>query len=301
MKVRLLGLGAVGAPIAVRLSACCDFAILLTPDRYERYSAEGCTVNGRRYDFPVAEAGEDDVDLIIVACKNNDLSSALDLIGSHTGHDTVLMSLLNGIDSERVLGERFGSEHVIYSFITNLSSVRQGRSIDCFSPRGGLILFNEKDGQPSSRVKRIASLFDRAGIWYEVSDSIIHDIWWKFGFNICINSLSAIMGLDYSQMNGNEAFYRLVRMLWREIRTVAAAEGVCLSADDEQQCLSVIAAMAGPGKTSMLQDVEAGRATENRYFAGCLSSLGKKHSIPTPLSDFLFTEVEAKEHAAEYE
>ena len=54
MKVRLLGLGAVGAPIAVRLAGVCDFAILLSPDRVARYWKDGCTVNGRRYDFPMS-------------------------------------------------------------------------------------------------------------------------------------------------------------------------------------------------------------------------------------------------------
>ena len=128
MVVRLLGLGAVGAPLAVRLAPVSSFGILLSQDRVAKYEAEGCTVNGVRYDFPVITEKES-ADLIIIACKNTDLSDALDTIAPHVGENTCLMSLLNGIESERVLSERFSPSNVIYSFITNLSSVREGRKM----------------------------------------------------------------------------------------------------------------------------------------------------------------------------
>lgn len=297
MKVRLLGLGAVGAPLAIRLDPVCDFAVLLSEDRIPRYRAQGTTVNGVRHDFRIADGNEDDVDLIILACKNTDLTAALPLVDRHAGAGTALMSLLNGIDSERVLEERYGEGRVIYSFITNLSSVRQGREIDLFSPRGGLIRFNEKDSVPVQRTLAVDELFTQAGIWHELSSDIIHDIWWKFAFNICINSLSAVMGLDYGMMNGNVPFYRLVRMLYSEIRRVAAAEGVRLDDGDEERCFTVLAGMDGVGKTSMLQDLEAGRQTENRYFAGTLGALARAHSIPVPITDFVFNLVAAAEEA----
>ncbi len=297
MKVRLLGLGAVGAPIAVRLAGVCDFAILLSPDRVARYWKDGCTVNGHRYDFPVTDQDEDDVDLIIVACKNNDLAAALDEIAPHVGADTTIMSLLNGIESENVLASRFGQDRLVWSYITNLSSVRDGRTIDCFSPKGGLIRFNEREGVRTARIDTIAHLFDEAGIWYEVSDDIIHDMWWKFAFNIAVNSLSAVMGLDYARMNRGGAFHRLLRMVWREVRQVAAAEGVVLGERDEEMCLRVLSNMDGPGRTSMLQDVDAGRVTENRFFAGSIGAIARRHGIATPLCDFLYTQVETVEEA----
>ena len=158
---------------------------------------------------------------------------------------------------------------------------------------GGQIIFNERDSRVTDRIRAIAGLFDRAGIWYEISSDILHDMWWKFAFNIIVNSLSAVMRLDYSQMNDNNAFRRLVRMLYHEIRAVALSEGIRLTVDDEERCFAVLGSMNGRGKTSMLQDVEAGRETENRFFAGSLSALGKKHSLPTPLCDMLYTMVEA--------
>ena len=55
--------------------------------------------------------------------------------------------------------------------------------------------------------------------------------------------------------------------------------------------------MDGPGKTSMLQDIEAHRVSENRYFSLSLSDMGRRHSIATPLCDFLYQLVEAKSDA----
>lgn len=298
MKVRLLGLGAVGAPLAVKLAPVCDFAILLDEARQASYRQEGRIVNGKRHDFPIAVDAEDDVDLVILACKNQDLPVAMDVITPHVGHDTVIMSLLNGIDSEERLSARFGREKVVWSFITNLSSVREGSSIDCFSPRGGQVIFNEHDSVISPRIQAIAALFDQAGIWYSVSDDIIHDIWWKWSLNICINSLSAVMHLDYHQMNHSPSFIRAFRMIYHEVRAVAHAEGVALGPEDEERVLRVLARMDGAGRTSMLQDIEAGRETENRFMALHLSTLGKRHAVATPLVDFLGVLVEVSSNAA---
>ena len=62
-------------------------------------------------------------------------------------------------------------------------------------------------------------------------------------------------------------------------------------------CLRVLSNMDGPGRTSMLQDVDAGRVTENRFFAGSIVALARRHDIATPLCGFLYTQVETVEEA----
>lgn len=299
-KVRLLGLGAVGAPIAVALEGIGDFAILLDEGRVRRYEEDGCTVNGVRHDFAI-DRTDTPADLVIIACKNNDLAEALDTIAPHVGEETAIMSLLNGIESEEVLASRFGWGHMVHSFITGLSSVREGRSIDCFSPGGGIVVFNERGGGRSGRIDAIAQLFDRAGIRYEIPEDIIHEMWWKFAFNVCINTLSAIMDLDYSQMNGNADFQRLVRMMAKEIAPVARAEGVAFTASDEEKFFRILAQLDGNGRTSMLQDIDAGRETENRFLAQSLTALARRHGIATPCCDFAAAMVEARSHARKAE
>ncbi len=297
MKVRLLGPGAVGAPLALRLAEVSSFALIADEERCERYRRDGLIINGRKYHFEAESQGDGDSDLIILACKNFSLKSAMAEIESFVGPDSVIMSLLNGVESERMLADKFGPDKVIYSFITSLSSNRDGNEITCFSSEGGLILFNEGSNERTPRIEKIAALFDKAGIRYLIPEDIHHEIWWKFMLNTCFNSLSGVLGTDYDRIVGNEGLFRAARVIASEVQMVARAEGITLSEDDIEKMMGMMSSFRGAGKTSMLQDIEAGRMTENRYFTGTISSLAAKHSLKTPACDFLYNLVEAASYA----
>ena len=87
---------------------------------------------------------------------------------------------------------------------------------------------------------------------------------------------------------------RLVRLEAREVQQIARYEGVTITQDDIEEMIRRVTSLRDHGKTSMLQDVEAARETENRYFAGAVSRLGKKHSIAVPLCDFIQILLEAR-------
>lgn len=112
--------------------------------------------------------------------------------------------------------------------------------------------------------------------------------------NTCFNTLSAILIADYAAISSNSDFIRAVRLEAREVQTVAKKEGVIITQDDIEEMIRRVTALQDHGKTSMLQDVLSHRETENRYFAGAVSRLGKKHSVETPISDFLSILLEAK-------
>ena len=78
------------------------------------------------------------------------------------------------------------------------------------------------------------------------------------------------------------------------MQQIARYEGVTISQDDIEEMIRRVTSLRDHGKTSMLQDMLAHRETENRYFAGAVSRLGKKHSVETPFSDFLSILLEAK-------
>ena len=157
-------------------------------------------------------------------------------------------------------------------------------------------MFGEKDNARSDRVMEIKALFDAAGQKYTIPDDILHEKWWKFMLNTAFNTLSAILEADYAAISGNRDFIRAVRLVAREVQTVGLREGVVLTGDDVEEIIRRVSLLQDHGKTSMLQDVLAGRPTENRYFAGAVSRLGKKHSIPTPISDFIAILLEAKRY-----
>lgn len=293
MVVRIVGAGAVGAVVAEKLSYAADTAFIIDEERAERY-ASGVMLNGKNLDIPFLTAADArPADLIIFAVKNFSLESAMEEAEPFAGPDTILMSLLNGIDAEEAIAGKFGSERVIYAFITDLSSVHSGLDTTCFS-NGGNIVFGEKNGGMSARISVLKELFERAGQRYTIPRDILHEKWWKFMLNTCFNTLSAIIDADYAAISSSRDFIRAVRLVAREVQTVAAAEGTELTQEDVEEMIRRVTALRDHGRTSMLQDVEAGRATENRYFAGAVSRLGRKHSIPVPLCDFIQIMLEAR-------
>lgn len=293
MKVRIIGAGAVGAVVGWKLYKHADLAFIVDEERKERYSG-GLAVNGEVIDFRFLTPAEaDTADLLIFAVKNFSLEDAADEASPFVGENTVILSLLNGIEAEEKLSERFGAEKVLYGFITDLSSVHDGTETTCFSG-GGNIVFSEKDNTRSVRVEEIAALFDEAGQRYTIPENIMHEKWWKFMLNTCFNTLSAILIADYAAISSNSDFIRAVRLEAREVQTVAKKEGVIITQDDIEEMIRRVTALQDHGKTSMLQDVLSHRETENRYFAGAVSRLGKKHSVETPISDFLSILLEAK-------
>ncbi len=294
MVVYLVGAGAVGLSVAYKLYNHSEFALIVDEERKTRYS-EGLKYNGSRLDVRLISPGEDakKADLIIIAVKNFSLSEILDEIYPFVKEDTVLLPLLNGIEAEGVLEERFGSDKVLYGFITSLSSNHSGLETNCFSD-GGVIVFNEKDNHETERLKKIEKLFLESGQRYRIPENILHEKWWKFMLNTCYNTLSAILFSDYSQIHDNPDFIRAVRMIAKEVQSVADSEGVKLTQNDIERMIATVDEHRDRGQTSMLQDVIAKRNTENKYFAGSVSKLGKKNGVPTPLTDFIYILLEAK-------
>lgn len=293
MFVRIVGAGAVGIVVADKLSAVADTAFIIDEERRERYKG-GVMLNGRKLSVPCITPGDaSPADLLIFAVKNFSLDEVIEEVRPFVGPDTIIMPLLNGIEAEGVLSAAFGEKRVVYAFITDLSSVHSGLSTTCFS-EGGNIVFGEKDGTVSERILKLKELFEAAGQRYTVPDDILHEKWWKFMLNTCFNTLSAIIDADYAAISSSRDFIRAVRLVAREVQMVAAAEGIKLTQPDIEEMISRVTSLRDHGKTSMLQDVEAGRETENRYFAGAVSRLGKKHSIAVPLCDFIQILLEAR-------
>ena len=129
--VGLIGLGAVGALYARALLASgADLRVIVDEDRKERYSREGVYVNGERVDFPYAIPGEaSPVDLLLIVTKEGGLYEAMETASGFVGPDTLIISLLNGVTSEGIVGERFGDKNVLYSVAQGMDAVKEGNRL----------------------------------------------------------------------------------------------------------------------------------------------------------------------------
>ncbi|MEA4865168.1 MAG: ketopantoate reductase family protein [Sphaerochaeta sp.] len=296
-NITLIGCGAVGALYGLRLHNLLgreQVCFLVDEKRKKRYEREGIFLNGQRTPFRYCTPEEaKPADLIILATKNHHLEDAIGLMRSSVGPDTAILSLLNGIESEQILAAEFGQEKVLYSFAVGLNSTHTGNAITYTAE--GRIVFGEKDNKVSRRVTAIADLFEKAGISYLIPEDIQLEMWNKFMLNTTYNTISSLLYATYADFD-QSAVLELAHLICREVQMVAAKEGVLLPDSLIEQNHRIVCSLGSEGKTSMCQDMEAGRKTENAWFCGTVIKLGEKHGIATPTCKALSLLVQAKEH-----
>lgn len=285
-NVAILGAGAMGAAYAAMFSEAGNFDVYFVADgeRYERIKG-GLTVNGRLYQVkvlrPADAAGA--ADLILVALKHHHLSEALPLIKMFVGEDTTILSVMNGLESEEIIGAIYGMEKMVLAIALGIDAVR--RPDGFYYSRPGKIIFGATPQTGDGRTSRLGEALTRAGIPNEMPDDIRRAIWWKFMINVGINQASAVLQAPYGVFQSSTDARALMRMLMAEAITLAERAGIDLGAKDMDAWDQVLTGLAPQGKTSMLQDIESGRKTEVEIFAGKVSALGKQYHMPTPVND----------------
>ena len=105
--------------------------------------------------------------------------------------------------------------------------------------------------------------------------------------NVACNQISAILGLTFGDMQTNQYFKNLAFKVMKEVELCAKAEGIKNTDTMISEVFEHIKTTSPDGKTSMLQDIEAGRQTEVDIFAGSVITFGKKHGIATPYNETL--------------
>ena len=145
---------------------------------------------------------------------------------------------------------------------------------------GNRISLGEPDGTRSERCRRIAETLIGAGLRCPITTRIRHDIWVKILGNAAFNPISALTGATMIQMVRDPEVSALIRNVMQEAETVASRLGMELPISIEQRIAG--AEKVGEHKTSMLQDLEAGRPLELEPVVGAVLELGERLSIPMP-------------------
>lgn len=287
-KVILCGLGAIGTIYADKLEKydAKNLKVLVDESRYERYSKNPVIFNGRALNFEYVLPSEEGfkADLIILATKFAGLKDAIKNIKNFVKEDTVILSLLNGVTSEDIIADVYGKDKMLYSYFIGHSSVRCGNSVT--HDDVNTIVFGAENNL-SENVVAVKNFFDKVGINYKIPDDIKRSMWLKFMLNVSANQPTAILRMTFGDMFENTHFMKFAENIMREVQSVAKAEGVLNTETMVDEALKHLKTMTPDGKTSMLQDVEAGRKTEVDMFAGTVIELGKKHGISTPYNKIL--------------
>lgn len=294
--VAVLGAGAVGSYFieGMREKLGERLWVVAEGERKERLERDGIVVNGERLSLQVRTPKEaHGADLLLVALKYGALSGSLDAIGQIVDEHTIVMSLMNGVDSEEIIGERIGMEHLVYSMM-KIAAERRENSI-VYNPDVTQGVFFGEAGQkePGERIRALKALFEGTGVRYHVCEDILRDIWFKYALNISKNLPQAMLGCGFGAYEKSSFVADLSRKLRDEVVAVAKAKGIDIS--DENNSVGQNSAIAPTARFSTLQDLDAGRHTEIDMFSGTMLRLGRELGIPTPYNAFTYDMIKALE------
>lgn len=267
-------------------------------DRIERYQREDVFSNGEKCDFLYmdSDAPCEPADLVIFTVKYLQLNSAIKTARNQIGDNTIILSLLNGIVSEEIIGKTYGMDKILYSVAQGMDAVKTGNQLTYHLP--GRIEFGEADGSYSEKVKAVDEFFTKAGIAHGMPKDMIKKMWSKWMLNVGVNQVVTAYETTYreTQKEGEARDKFLAAM--REVKAIANYKGIDLTEADIQYWVNdVLAPMSPDAMPSMRQDTLAHRKTEVDLFAGTVIRLGKECGIPTPVNQFLYDrikEIESK-------
>lgn len=299
-SVTLIGLGAIGATYGSKLHDALgnSFKVVASAERIKKYEAKGIKINDKPYHFRymTPEAETEPADFVIFAVKNAELPQAIKDLRNHIGPDTIILSLLNGLTSEEDIYNETGNKHILYSMSVEIDAVRKNQEVR-FSTMGR-ICYGQKDPSQEDDVKAVQELFERCGIDYEIPNNMLYTLWWKFMINVGINQTSAIFKAPYGVFQKIPEAYRIVEEAMYEVVVLSEKAGIYLTKEDIKKFWPILNNLSPHGKTSMLQDVEAGRKTEVENFAGVVVKLGEKYNVPTPVNKQLLSQIRIIEQIA---
>lgn len=298
-KVLICGIGAIGSIYADKISRYdnANLKILVDKDRLEKYQKNPKIFNGYelKLNYILPDNTDFKADLIMIATKYDGLSDAVKNIKNFVKEDTIILSLLNGITSENILAEKYGFRHIIHSYFVGHSAMRDGNNIT-FDGKGDIIFgVQNPEITDLNDEKILENFFNKTKISYKIPDDIKRSMWLKFLLNVSSNQTSAILGKTFGQMQNSVKFRKLLENIMLEVVAIAQKEGVKNTNSLLEDAFKVFDTMCAEGKTSMLQDIEAGRKTEVEMFAGTVIELGEKYNIPTPYNKVLKEMIEILE------
>lgn len=304
-KICIYGAGAVGGFIGALLAQNgCEVSAVARGATLEALQTQGLRLqlDNRTISVPVTatadpvELGEQD--LIIVAVKAQSMPAVAEAIPPLIGTETTVLTAMNGVPWWFFQG--FGGNYAGLQLAAVDPGGAIAQAIPARSIIGGVVhgsfalnepgfvrhvfgrklILGEPNGEKSARLQKLADLLSAAGIEIEISSAIQRDIWFKLWGNMTMNPVSAITGATCDRILDDP----LVLNFCIRVMTEAATIGERIGCPVEQTPLerNAVTRKLGAFKTSMLQDVEAGRSVELDALVSAVYEIGQNVGVATP-------------------
>ena len=312
MRFLIAGAGAIGAYIGARMAkAGFEVALFARGPHLRALQEQGVQVRSPEGDFvarpKIAGSLEevDPVDVVFLAVKAHGLPQLVPQLKSVLGPDTTVVSTQNGIpwwyfqgfggeweglrlervDPGGIISSAIEARRVVGSivyFSTEISSPGVVQHIE-----GNRISLGEPDGSRSDRTRKIAEALVAAGLRCPITARIRHEIWVKVLGNASLNPVSALTRSTLVQMMHDPGVSTVIRNIMQEVEAVSHKLRMELPVSIDQRMVG--AEKVGEHKTSMLQDLEAGRPMELEALVGAVVELGERVGLPMPYTRTVYS------------
>ena len=310
MRIAIYGVGAIGGWMGARLaarghavSAVARGATLQALHTQGLQLTEAGVQTTHRIRVEAEPSALGAQDLVVVAVKAPALRGVAQRIAPLLGPHTVVLSAMNGVP---------------WWFLQGVGGALQGQSLNCVDAGGEIarcipaqqvigcvvhaacatsgpaqvlhnfgnkLIIGEPSGARSERVLAMAHTLTEAGFDATRSEQIQKDIWYKLWGNMTMNPISALTGATIDKILGDDLLRGFVSAVMLEAKEIGARIGIPI--DQQPEDRHAVTQKLGAFKTSMLQDVEAGRAVELDALVSAVRELGQRTGVPTPMTDAL--------------
>ncbi len=320
MKVCIVGAGAIGGYLGAKLALAGETVTLIArgshletiqKDGLKLVMADGSSqvAHPALATSNIQEAGEQDV--VILTVKAHSVPAIAPSLSALYNPQTMVITAQNGIpwwyfrhhggeyegtriqsvDPEGIVEAGIGVNRTIGCVVYPATEIIEPGVIKHIE--GDRFTLGEIDGTKSDRLQLLAQTLKQAGFKAPIRNQIRTEIWIKLWGNVAFNPISALTGATLEDICRYPLTRELARQMMTEAQAIAESLGIKFGITLEQRING--AESVGAHKTSMLQDIEAGRPTEIDAIVGAVAELGKLTQIPTPHIDAIYASVKLLE------
>lgn len=321
MRFAVVGAGAIGAFVGAMLAKSGEDVTLIARGAHLRAMQErGVRVRGSLGEFEARPAATDDpsavgaVDVVLLTLKAHSVAEIASSLAPLIGPETVVVSAQNGIpwwyfyrhggewegihletvDPGGIIGQSIEPSRVVGCVVYPSTIVVEPGVIEHIE--GTRFAIGEPDGSKSERCRRLADSFIKAGLRCPIRADIRHDIWVKLMGSVAFNPISALARATLVEIVRCPETRELAAAIMTEAEAVARGLGIDMDISVEQRLEG--AEKVGEHKTSMLQDVEAGRRLEVEAIVGAVVELGRKLGLSMPYTNTVYACVKLLDRGA---
>ncbi len=310
MKVCIYGAGAIGGWLGVKLAqAGSDVSVVARGATLEALRAQGLRLQQGNETLTAqvrASAAPADLgvqDLVVVAVKAPAMAEVAKSIRPLLGPDTIVLTAMNGVpwwffqgfggayagtrlkavDPDGSIAEAVPAKHIVGCVVHASCALREPGFVQHHF--GNKLIVGEPSGEQTQRVRQLAALLEEAGFETVLSEQIQKDAWYKLWGNMTVNPVSAMTGATTDLILGDDLVRGFISAVMLEAREIGARVGIPIAQQPEDR--HQVTRKLGAFKTSMLQDVEAGKPGEIDALVTVVKEMGEMTGVPTPFTDAL--------------